>query len=580
MRYHFPSIRLYLAQFCLIAGLLLLLPIGNAYAQLSCPGIAFSAPVSVHAEDLGPGPVDSCSSVLSATIAAFANGFEVKQGVTNSSVAVLARVNGVNVAPNLACSGNPTYSINGNGARVAEYGGAFGVPICQASYSDHFGETVQFQFSISQTVLFGVPIDWSLSNFTVSTGGFDNVAPTVSVGAATPVGPGTITVPITFNEDVTGLTPSGLVVTNGTVTSITGSGANYVATIALISSAPGSVSVSAAVVVDQGQNPNLASATTAFDNSGATSQIISRHLQARATALLQNQTRLTDFINSARAPSLAFSGAGDNSDGQVDGFAALSNPYTTYGVWARISGAWSEAEDVETQFFTGTFGAHAFVTPDLIIGAMAQFDSTESEGSTSDFEGFGWLFGPYLAAKLPDQPLFFEARVAYGQSDNTISPFGTYEDDFDTERFLVTASIEGVFAFGDGWSLNPTTRISYFTEEQDSYRDAVGNLVESQRISMGELEFGPTIRRAFAVEGGALQAELGVAGIWLFAQETGADGTLALLDEDELRAKLTAALRFTSHSGWDVGADMQLDGLGGSEDYSSAGGSLRVIRNF
>lgn len=64
--------------------------------------------------------------------------------------------------------------------------------------------------------------------------------------------------------------------------------------------------------------------------------------------------------------------------------------------------------------------------PGLLIGALMQFDfADETSGAlNSDVEGNGWMAGPYLSARLTDN-LFFDARAAWGRSENTISPFGT-----------------------------------------------------------------------------------------------------------------------------------------------------------
>lgn len=571
---------------CLALQVFVVLTIGfavfapeSAEAQVVCP---FS-PNSALLE--GDSDADSCTIPAGVGAPTFANGFKIQAGANLEGVQVTARVNNAGVVPNLVCGGTPSYGTTGVFA-FADYGGVFGTRSCTASYVDGFGETVSFTFSMSQVLLFGAPIAVDTSSFTVSTGGFDIVAPTVSVGAITSNGNGTFAVPIVFSEDVRGFDASDLVVTGGTVTSITGSNGNYVATITPTGSGPISVSVPVAVVVDQGQNPNFASASAAtIASNSVTELLISDYLQGRAVNILQSQVRLTDFLNPATQNGFSANGSGGSDAGSVEFSGALGGADAESGlqVWARVSGAWSETALTESSFFTAQAGLHTLLGPDVVLGAMLQLDQTDGENTstavTSDFEGWGWMVGPYIAAKLPNQPLFFEARIAWGQSYNEISPFGTYTDDFDTERWLLTGRVEGDFVAG-AWSFNPAVRLSYFREEQEAYTDSLSNPVLAQVIAIGEVEFGPTVRRNFALEsGGLLQAELGVSGLWTFAAEGGLASNPTVLDEDDLRARLNAALRYETVSGWSLTSDLFLDGVG-VEDYSAAGGNLKVLRAF
>ena len=59
--------------------------------------------------------------------------------------------------------------------------------------------------------------------------------------------------------------------------------------------------------------------------------------------------------------------------------------------------------------------------------------------------GRGWMVGPYFVAKTPEQPLYFEGRLLYGQTDNEISPLGTYTDSFETERWLAQLRATGEY---------------------------------------------------------------------------------------------------------------------------------------
>lgn len=574
--------------FVFTIGLIAFTP-DSAKAQVACPNIALAS-LAWEAEDIGPGPGDTCNSVNTiSTLRAFANGFKILPVIITTSQGgfdVVARVNGVLVTPTVICSArNPNYSTVGSSRRVI-FGNTPFNSSCTVSYSDQFGETVTFTFQTQPEIILGVMFFINFNPLIVSTGGFDNVAPTVVVGAASAASGNTYTVPVTFSENVSGLAPSDLVVTNGVVTYIAGSGANYVATITPTSSAPISVSVPAAVVVDQGQNPNTAApASASIASNTATELVISNYLQSRAVNILQSQIRLTDFLNPTTKNSFYANGSGGSDAGTVEFSGALGGADAQSGVqvWARASGVWSETALTQSSFFTAQAGLHALLGPDVVLGAMLQLDQTDGQNTsnamTSNFEGWGWMVGPYIAAKLPNQPLFLEARIAWGQSYNDISPFGTYTDDFDTERWLLTGRVEGDFVAGD-WSFNPAVRLSYFREEQEAYTDSLSNAVRAQTIALGEVEFGPTLRRSFALESGdLLQAELGISGLWTFAADGGLAGNQSVLNEDDLRARVNAALRYETETGWSLASDVFVDGLGVT-DYSSVGGNLKVLRAF
>ena len=59
-------------------------------------------------------------------------------------------------------------------------------------------------------------------------------------------------------------------------------------------------------------------------------------------------------------------------------------------------------------------------------------------------DGEGFMVGPYITARLSDN-LYIDARYAVGSWDNTVSPPGSYRDDFETDRELFAGSLIGDF---------------------------------------------------------------------------------------------------------------------------------------
>ncbi len=87
----------------------------------------------------------------------------------------------------------------------------------------------------------------------------DTVAPTVAItgpGASTGTSP--IPITITFSEDVTGFNAGSITVTNGSVSNLMGSGANYTAEIYPAAYGTVTVDINAGAVTDTAGNPNIA----------------------------------------------------------------------------------------------------------------------------------------------------------------------------------------------------------------------------------------------------------------------------------------------------------------------------------
>ena len=96
-------------------------------------------------------------------------------------------------------------------------------------------------------------------------------------------------------------------------------------------------------------------------------------------------------------------------------------------------------------------GADHRLSPGLLIGALVQFDDAEQklDAVGSRISDTGWMAGPYAAARLSDN-LFFQARAAWGQSENEVEVANAYNDSFDADRWLVRSTLVGRWASGPG----------------------------------------------------------------------------------------------------------------------------------
>ncbi len=248
-----------------------------------------------------------------------------------------------------------------------------------------------------------------------------------------------------------------------------------------------------------------------------------------------------------------------------------------WDAWVQVYGAHSESGDTSTDFWVGYAGAHYFVTPDMTIGALAQIDYANEDNSVtgSDADGLGWMIGPYLAAKLPDAPLYFEARVAWGQSNNSIAPTGGAEDDFDTTRWLASAKLSGEFKL-KSITISPSVRASYYNEKQHSYVDSTSTTIASQSIEVGGLRWGPTFSTTIITDDGVvITPSLGVQGVWNFAVDEAVSTAGTLPGTDDLRSSVDAGLGVASANGLAFNLEGFYDGIG-LDDFEAYGGTARV----
>lgn len=238
--------------------------------------------------------------------------------------------------------------------------------------------------------------------------------------------------------------------------------------------------------------------------------------------------------------------------------------------WDSRKGAGDRSGD----FAVAYLGADYAVTPMLVIGALIEFDwmTDHSASLNTDLNGAGWMAGPYAAIKLSDN-LFFDARVAAGQSSNSISPFGTYTDTFDTDRWLAKAGLTGNWQMG-AFRLSPSASLIYAGETQGAYTDSLGFAIPEQTSRLGRLSFGPEIAYAFqAGDGLTVEPYASLTGMWDFDKQSALSSGGFVTAESDVRAKAEAGVLVRSLSGTSLRLSGTYDGIG-SRDVSAAGGQL------
>lgn len=408
----------------------------------------------------------------------------------------------------------------------------------------------------------------------------DGAAPTVVITGVpdTFVATASFSVTVLFSEPAQRFDVNGLVAVNAMVTAVGGSGERYTATIRAQGAGDVVLQVRAGAAQDMAGNANRASQPVRVANRtvAETQGQIARFMLHRADQLVSNQPGLICLMRGTCSGG-GF-GASATEHGMQFNLSTMSSPLTAHWpVWMQLRGSRSKDPSGDTDYLIGTIGAHHKFSETLYLGAMLQFDHAARKDGIGRIEGSGWLAGPYVVGRLPDHPVYFEGRLLWGQTRNSISPFGTYSDGFQTERMLAMARVTGEVALRD-LTLMPTFALSHTTDRQLAYTDSLGNVIGSQDIALTRLELGIEAKWPVTIglsdwifEGGirALHSHGRGSGLSL-ADAAPVDGTRGRID--------LGFTRYGQH-GRELSMSGYYDGIGQS-GYEGYGLAIRYRRDF
>jgi len=338
------------------------------------------------------------------------------------------------------------------------------------------------------------------------------------------------------------------------------------------------------------------------DARGPTTQMIADFLGVRNTLLLSNQPgsdrridRLKGGTGVSGGDSFQAFGHGLRSPIPVDvavhedsfsfatslkrlmaagGEASLAvNDNEEEGEHASPLDVWIEGR--ASRFIDGTSGGGSFgllsfgvdylVEPDLLIGFMGQVDRFKQDFTTpgSEIDGRGWMAGPYATLKL-DEHLYLDVLGTWGKSDNDISPFGTYTDTFETDRWLVSSTLTGQFDAGN-WDLRPSYTLQFFHERQSAYTDSLGVRIPEQSLSQGDMRLGPQIAYTHTFEdGSSIRPKGGFEGVYSFGERnTFSVGSFAA-ETQGLTGQVNGGIDYQTPGGLSLGLTTDFGGIGGT----------------
>jgi hypothetical protein len=248
-------------------------------------------------------------------------------------------------------------------------------------------------------------------------------------------------------------------------------------------------------------------------------------------------------------------------------------------------GGYKDRGSLDGHFGLVTLGADYVLSPSFLFGVYAQYDSMDyrSPADSTGARGQGWMAGPHATVRLaPD--LFWQGRAAWGTSSNSVNPFGTSHDAFETSRWLAATSLAGRYTAGN-WTFAPQAGVTYFVDKSDDYTDTYGVVMPGVTTSLGQFKAGPSFSYRLDMDKNfRIEPHFGAELIWNFDSKTEAEGWGMLAGDGMgpagVRGRIEGGLRLQGASGLSVDLLGSYDGVGADGYRSISGrGALRVPLN-
>ena len=307
---------------------------------------------------------------------------------------------------------------------------------------------------------------------------------------------------------------------------------------------------------------------------------IGEYLETRATTLLRNQPKLISFLKLNGTPP---DGNNTLSLNATDGNLQLDGEFVRDGMWGAITGSYASNRSGDLNYALGSFGIHWKSSEHLLAGAMLQFDLADGDlgGRAGSIDGKGWLAGPYFAARHVTQPLFFEGRMLYGQSNQDFKfnddVFEERNGSFSTTRWLAQLRMEGEIALSTPWSdgsrLIPYADARWIEDSAAAFTDSIGIRVPGQKVSIGEFELGSNIEVPISMAHGSMTFTGGLGVVF-----SNTDGDY-IRSESRSRGRGEVGFSYGLDDNVQIDFEGYFDGIGTSQ-YESYGLSLSAVMKF
>ena len=128
--------------------------------------------------------------------------------------------------------------------------------------------------------------------------------------------------------------------------------------------------------------------------------------------------------------------------------------------------------------------------------------------------------------------LYWQGRAAWGRSSNKVSPFLTFTNKFDSERWLVSTSLTGRWQYG-AWGFRPFASLANMHDTAQSNSDTFGLPIPSLRSTLGLAKAGPEFSYTFQpAMDWRVEPRLGAQVLWNSAGDTTVAGLRSIRRRD------------------------------------------------
>ena len=304
---------------------------------------------------------------------------------------------------------------------------------------------------------------------------------------------------------------------------------------------------------------------------------IATYMQTRAGFVLAAQPDLIGFLSGNVTGALnAFVTKGNGTFNFATSGDDFGSP-KKLPFWVRMQGNWSDNGQHKNSYYFGAVGAHRFLSPNAITGLTLQYDRLKQQDVNTTTKGVGYLVGPYIIAKFPEQPLYFEGRYLFGKTDNSVSIDGGPPQNFKTDLSLLSFKIAGKLHYGD-FTLTPSLTATHLEDKQDAFIDNYGRSVAEQGISMTDVALGLDFAKTLDVSNGRLLLTGGIAGVWCDTDGSGFASTITPKFDGQ-RARIRLGATYSLDGGMALSVGVNYDGIG-VDNYESFSISFGLNAEF
>lgn len=350
------------------------------------------------------------------------------------------------------------------------------------------------------------------------------------------------------------------------------------------------------IIGDVGSTPTFSRTIVKYTAPSTTASKVASFITARADRIVGGQPDYLERLTGNRANNennpLGLNGNGDVGSGfayvnasfgtNLGGFGYLGSNSNdnldgrvgTYSSWA--SGSYSYVENGNSKSNIGLvhLGTDYRLSEDKLVGFVAEFDFIDENNGTdsTSANGWGWMAGPYIAARI-QKNLYFDAVANYGQSYNNMQAIAGVNGDFKTERFLLSAKLTGELRVQNNIIINPFAKISYFNETQNSYTDNANNVIASKTYTLGQFEFGPKVSTTIDLDEYRFDPFISFSGVWDF------DSIATSTSTDNIRGVIKSGFIIAGDDNIRLNFEGFYDGIGAA-NFQAYGGTVGLSINF